>query len=101
MTPHEDTHYNYCPSHLEFVTNIAEMKTSLLNIEKGLTEDAGFKRGISTAFIGVFVTIVLQISVFAFLQGGMSKQIEINTARLAVIESVQRDLSFIVQEVKK
>ena len=86
----EERQYNYCPSHLEFVTHIAEMRTSLKNIEVGLVEDAGYKRGIITAFIGVFVTIVIQISVFAFLQGGMSKQIEVNTGRLDVLEAQSR-----------
>jgi hypothetical protein len=81
--------FNYCPAHMEFVTNIAEIRTSLSNIEKGLAEDAGFKRGIITAFLGIAITIIIQVGAFAYLWGGMAKQVEINTGRLTVLETME------------
>ena len=80
MTP-QNAEHNYCPAHIELVTHLAEMRTSLLNIEKGLTEDSGFKRGITTAFVGVFLSMILQVGTFGFLWGGLAKQVEVNTER--------------------
>ena len=79
--PPENEPTNYCPAHMEFVSHMSEMKESLRNIEKSLTDDRGFKHGIITAFVGVFLTMVLQIGTFGYLWGGLAKQVEVNTGR--------------------
>ena len=80
----------FCNAHLEFVAHIAEIRASLSNIEKGLASDSSFKRGIFTMFVGIVLSIVIQIGAFAYLWGGLNKQVDINTGRLNVLESIAR-----------
>ena len=71
----------FCPAHIELVSDLAVIKTSLTNIEKTITESATFKTSMIFALLGIILTVVIQIVIFANLYGGLSKQVEINTAR--------------------
>lgn len=79
---------NYCPAHITFVGDLAVIKTSLSNIEKGLVEDRGFKHGVITALIGVFVVIIIQICGFAYALGQSFERNEANNRRIEKLEQI-------------
>jgi uncharacterized membrane protein len=85
MPPNE-----FCQQHIEFATHLAEIRTSLVNIEKCVTESINFKRGIVGSIVGVFLTLIVQIVAFSFLYGKLVNQVEVNTVRLGVIEAQHR-----------
>lgn len=90
MPPHENENQQlaYCPAHMEFITHMAEMRTSVKNIEQELADDVGFKRGIMIAVVGQFVVVLIQVALVGYMIGGMSNQISVNTKRLDRIESI-------------
>ena len=79
MTPPEP--HSYCPAHIELATHLAEMRSSLANIEKSLADDAGFKRGIIIAFVGIFLALIGQALYVGDRWGRLSNQVEVNTGK--------------------
>lgn len=57
---------------------------SLHQMEKHMEQGHGWR----VALIGVIIAIFIQIIGFAYLWGGMSKQVEINTGRLTKVEAL-------------
>lgn len=49
--------------------------------ERKITENSVYKKQIMLSMIGVIFAIILQIATFAYLWGGLSKQVEVNTSR--------------------
>lgn len=82
-----DEKHSYCEHHIGLIEKVVSMHTSIQNIEKGICEDQGFKRGVFLAFLGIMITLAVQIASFSYLFGQASRQIMINTARLDVIEN--------------
>ena len=80
----------FCPAHIEFVADMSVIKTTLINIEKTLTEGTTFKSAVVMAFIGITLTLVIQVIVFSYFIGQMNRQVEVNTARLAILEDMNR-----------
>lgn len=78
---------NYCQQHIDFVENMAVIKQAVIDIKETITEGINFKRGIVTTLISVGVILLLQIGAFAYFYGQLNKQVEINTARLGVLEN--------------
>ena len=80
----------FCNQHIEWVTDMATIKNSLKNIETTIIESVSFKTSVVTAFISVAVVLVAQLVGFSYFIGQQSKQIDINTRRLSVVEEQQR-----------
>ena len=78
----------FCPAHIEFVADIAVIKSSLANIEKTITQGINFKNAVMMGFVSIAVTIVIQIVAFAFLFGQINKQVSVNTDRLGKVEDI-------------
>uniref|UniRef100_A0A6M3KS47 Uncharacterized protein n=1 Tax=viral metagenome TaxID=1070528 RepID=A0A6M3KS47_9ZZZZ len=81
------TKEEFCPAHIELVSDLAVIKNSLMNIEKCVTEGTSFRNGVVMSFIALSLTIIIQIIAFSFLFGQMERQVKINTDRLTLIES--------------
>jgi hypothetical protein len=77
---------NFCSQHITTVSDLAVIKTSLINIEKTLVQSSTFKTAIVTSLIGVLVTLIIQIATFAYLYGQAQNQIKVNTERLNKLE---------------
>ena len=69
----------FCSTHVGLVSDLAVIKNSLQNIEKNIVEGATFRRGVIFSMISIASLLIVQIAAFAFLVGGMNKQIEVNT----------------------
>jgi hypothetical protein len=78
----------FCPAHIELISDMAVIKTSLINIEKTITESVTFRHGIMISIFGIAVAVVVQIVSFSYLYGQLSNQVKVNTGRLEVIEKV-------------
>lgn len=76
----------FCPQHIQLTNDMTEIKVSLRNIEKEITQGVTFKTAMVAATIGIVVTIMVQIAVFGYLYGGLTRQVLVNTERLTVIE---------------
>ena len=76
----------FCGQHLELVVHLAEIKTSVNNIEKGMASAATYKTGVYTSIISMAILLVVQIIAFSFLYGKLVNQVEVNTSRLGIIE---------------
>lgn len=70
---------NFCQAHIDFVKDMAVIKESLKNIEKTITEGVTFKNGVVIACIGNALALIIAITTFAFMIGGIDKQVEVNT----------------------
>ena len=77
----------YCEAHIAFAEKLTQIFTTVVNIEKTLADDAGFKRGVFLALMSIVLIIVIQVASFSFLFGQMSRQVSINTGRLDVVEA--------------
>jgi hypothetical protein len=99
MPPEEKHHY--CPAHIELVTHLAEMKTSLGNIEKSLADDAGFKRGIIIAFVGVFLSMVAQALYIGDRWGRLSNQVDVNTKKWDMHDGSYADMKRAIQSLQE
>jgi hypothetical protein len=82
----ENSKLGFCSAHIELIEDMAVIKTTLLNIEKNMKEGMSFRTGLVLTMIGVVVTIFIQVAAFAYYIGIMSKQIEVNTRRLNMVE---------------
>jgi hypothetical protein len=78
-------------------TDIAVIKTDMKNLDKrvngSITEiEKHIEHGKSwrLAIVGIVISVVIQITTFAYLWGQASRQIVINTGRLDVIEGLHR-----------
>lgn len=80
----------FCPAHIELVSDMAVIKTSLKNIESVITEGISFKNAVIMGFISIAFAIVVQVVAFSFLFGQINKQVEVNTQRLSILEESYR-----------
>ena len=80
----------FCPAHIGMTNDIVEIKTILINIEKGLTQGITFK----TAMIGCMVLVVLTIISQAFLYGRLCERVERNTG---ILVDIQEDIRVLQQ----
>ena len=67
----------YCSAHIKMIEDVTTIKTILRNIESGMASN----KNIVFANVGVLVVLITQIVVFAYLYGGLARQVEINTER--------------------
>jgi hypothetical protein len=73
----------FCSAHIGMATDIASIKTSLINIEKATTQGITFK----TAMVGSMVLIVFTIIGQAFLYGRLCERVDRNTGIITNMES--------------
>jgi hypothetical protein len=76
----------FCSQHIPLITDITTIKSSVMNIEKELTQGMSFKQGMISSFIGVAAVLLIQIATFAFLYGQLVNQVKVNTSRLSILE---------------
>jgi hypothetical protein len=81
----------FCEAHIAFAEKISAIFTTVVNIEKGLTEDSGFKRGVFISFLGFGVLFIVNIASFSFLFGELNRQSAITSSRVAIIEDIERE----------
>lgn len=84
---------NFCASHIEIVKSVAVIETSIANMESKISATLGsIDKHVSQgnqwrlAIVGVAAMVILQFIGFLNYNSKMSKQIEINTKRLDIIE---------------
>jgi len=77
----------YCEQHIMVATDLSSIKTSVVNIEKQLTEGINFKTAVISSLVGIIILIVIQVVTFSYFYGQLSNQVLVNTARLAVLEN--------------
>ena len=82
----------FCESHISLTNDMASIKTSLINIEKTITEGVTFKTGVVTSILGLALTIVIAIVSFSYLIGQMNKQIEVNTIWIHQQQQIQTEV---------
>ena len=78
----------FCSQHLQLSVDIGSIKTSVVNIEKQLTQGINFKTAVVGSLVGLLVVMVVQVVSFAYFYGQLSNQVKVNTVRLATIEKV-------------
>jgi hypothetical protein len=71
-------------------TDIAVMKTSLQVIEKNIDTNGAYKRQVALAFLGIILTIFIQIGTFSFLWGSLSNQVTVNTSDISRFKDAVR-----------
>jgi len=79
-----------CSAHLELVTSMTKIECSVTNIEKGLLESITFKTAMVSSVVGIVLLLLANFVTFAYLYGGITKQVAINTERLTIIEDTLR-----------
>ena len=78
----------YCTQHIQLITTLTEVVTSVKGIEKGITEGMSFRKGVVISISGIILTLFLQFGTFCFFYGQQARQVTINTVRLNVIEGL-------------
>jgi len=78
----------FCAQHIQLTNDMTEIKVTLKNIEKEITQGITFKTAMVTSIAGITITLIIELAGFAYLYGMITKQVEINTLRLNKIESI-------------
>ncbi len=78
----------FCSSHIELITDLTEIKSSVKNIERGITQATPFKTAIVSSLLGMLLVIIIQVITFSYLYGKLVNQVEVNSARIINLEKV-------------
>jgi hypothetical protein len=78
----------FCDQHIGIVEKLSAIFTSVMNIEKTLCQDEGFKRGVFIALMANFLLLAGQLALVSYNMGQMNRQIMINTTRLDQLENL-------------
>ena len=68
----------FCSAHIGIATDIASIKTSLMNIEKATTQGITFKTAIVSSLVGIVLLFIGQV----FLYGKLTEKVDRNTGIL-------------------
>jgi hypothetical protein len=89
----------FCTEHIKLAEDIAVVKTTVVNLDKRIngsmdtiakyvsTSDA-WRMSIVGIAATLLVTVLMQIGAFLYLWGGLSKQVDMDNARISAIEAV-------------
>ncbi len=78
----------FCDQHINLATDLAVIKECAKNIEAKMTIESSFRNGVVISLISMAFTLFLQMAVYAYFYGQLTKQVEVNTVRLTVVEKV-------------
>ena len=89
----------FCTEHIKLAEDIAIVKTTVVSLDKRIngsmdtiakyvsTSDA-WRMSIVGIAVTLLTTVFLQIGAFLYLWGGLSKQVDMDGARISAIETV-------------
>jgi hypothetical protein len=80
---------SFCGQHIPITNTLTGIESAVKNIEANLVDSKTLNRNILLSFLGIFVTIVTAIVVFAFWCGGIENQIKVNTHRIDILEQIR------------
>jgi len=89
----------FCNQHIEMLTQLTEVSTSLKGMVSQLSETNSFRRAIVLAIISIIFALFINIAITSNSIGQLTRQVTVNTGRLDIIEQVARD--YIKNEVTK
>lgn len=78
---------NFCSQHLSLATDLAVIKECAKNIEQKMVEGTSFRNGVVIALITIAFALVVQVATFSYLYGQITRQVEVNTRRLFMLEA--------------
>jgi hypothetical protein len=84
----------FCKTHIEMVSNIVKMQTTLETIAAYMKDN----KGIFKSNMGILAVVIVHIITVAFFMGGMSKQLNINTKKW---ENHDTEVDKVVKEMSR
>lgn len=82
----------FCNQHLEMLTQLTEVSTSLKGLVTQMTDTNNFRRGIVLSMVGIIFTVFLHVGASCYFLGQITRQVTVNTARLNILEETAREL---------